>query len=323
MSFKRVLIALKGKKSEDKMVRIADRLAASDAEIRAVHVIDVPRAGVYGDELKKWHDRMVRRISERVSRDLRTRLAGLESGERETSIVLTEGRPSTEIIREADEFDADLVIAGGAAHSGMDASTLGTDIGFLIQRCPRLLLVAGDETECDAVVAPVNFSDLSRRGVKVAAEIAGELDKPLHIVHVISTHWPDYPETSAESWWDSAYAGIGEAGAADAVTRTGFVEGKVKEFVQSVCGEDVEAAVTVLDGSDPGHRIGEFAESLGKPLVVVGSLGRSLGSLTIGRTAERIFRRARCSILTFKSETAAPPRLEERSAAGIREVLEA
>lgn len=141
--------------------------ASSGAEIVAVHVVrpvvppalamtvaDTPRV----ESQRWWSD-----LHARVEADYCRLLVGSSLAYR---VMIEQGHPATEILRVADEEEADLVVVGNGLHSTMTELFLGSVAHELSHHSRRPLVI---------VPVPVGMRDVDALGTKQRAAIN---DKP-------------------------------------------------------------------------------------------------------------------------------------------------
>ena len=311
-SFNRILVAIRGTDSDADLLEAAASMASTEAEVALLHVIDLPRYGIVGADALEAHERLLGRIAERHRGEVSRALAGSSLCGHEATSMIREGRPYVEIVLAAMDWGADLVVAGGGEKKGLDATSLATESTGLVENCPCPVLVSSKTGPVDAIIVPVNLSDLSRQAVRYGAHLGDRWGIPLEIVHVMTTSWPEYSELSAQDWWNTAYAGTMSFKEVESAHRE-----KLLTFLSELSlPETLDWRADILSDSAqvPAERIANLTLEHENPLVVIGSLGRrSMAGLMIGNTAQRLFKKIACSFLTFKTEDFTP-RLKEAGA---------
>jgi len=145
----------------------------------------------------------------------------------------------------------------------------------------------GPVIELNNILAPVDFSPASRRGLILAASVASRFHSRLHLLYVVEP--PSLPE------WGYAHLAMKEA----------KLERAAKTWLQqfpSECGVDptLIASAKVRSG-DADLEICEVAVEERIDLIAIASHG--LGGLKhalIGSTTEAVVRRAHCPVLTVR-----------------------
>ena len=305
--FHKIIVALRGDGDETDLLDLAIKLSRDDGSIRAFHAIDIPRQGIFGDDVLPAHERMLERIGMRLQEDLGKVLHTAETGPRELSGEIREGRPHEQIMRAAEDWNADLILVGGAGHKGLDATALASESMALVEQAHRPVYVARNGETPGVVVAPVNFGPLTERGVEMAGGLAKAWNAKLQLLHVATGSWPLYPEYGAEEWWDTPYAGTG----GDGIPRTKASEDLKRLAAATGDRYGLEVEAIQLGGAVPAYVIAQHVRSLDQPLVGMGTLGRGLSrGVHLGDTARRFLRSSGRSLLTFKTEEFRPRILE-------------
>jgi len=133
------------------------------------------------------------------------------------------------------------------------------------------------------VIAPVDFSELSKEAVEVAIDIAGG-SQNVHVVHVL----PPIDSLDTDMTWNPAEDEV----------RTQ----KAKEALASMFRgpQFADMKVDVLIG-DPGHEVTQLAAKISADLIVIPSHGRTgIKRLLIGSVAERVVRLSHCPVLVLR-----------------------
>lgn len=215
--FHRILVAVDGSPLSERAVRTAVAIARDDAhtQLAICHVIDVDallvraERGVDDFALALSHTRTAAKEILRQSWTI-ARGAGLSG-----VVFLREGKAAEEIQQLADEFDADLVVIGGAARSKLRRLLCGSTRDELIERSARpLLVVRGGSSRTDnfapaCIVVPFEGSAPRGSALGLASEIAAAHGAELillgagatqpDLLHVIAEHRPDALVMSAST----------------------------------------------------------------------------------------------------------------------------
>ena len=195
-------------------------------------------------------------------------LAHLPSGARSLRLRYAIGTPAVEILREARESNADLIVMSSHGYRGIRKMVFGsttervlreTHVPVLItpasrKEAPSLSELAGQIHE---VVAPVDLTTCSARQIKVASGIADATGVPLALIHVLK---PEHGPSPIEK----------------ARTELSKLQALVAPRVPTEC--------LVLSG-EPSEEIVELAASRHANLIVMGLhssglLGPRMGSVT-------------------------------------------
>jgi universal stress protein A len=144
------------------------------------------------------------------------------------------------------------------------------------------------------ILCPVDFSEVSRLALAVAATVARQYGSHLEILHVTGRRHPPA---------EVIFAPPEPSEPGDHVVLGRELDEWSKEF-SSTAGAPIP---TSLRDGDPVEEICRVALEHGADLVVLGATGRrGLKQALLGSVAERITRLALCSVLTVRSPTRTP-----------------
>jgi nucleotide-binding universal stress UspA family protein len=105
--------------------------------------------------------------------------------------LVLEGDPATEILRQAQETPADLVVMGTHGRLGLPRLALGSVTESVLRRAPCPVLSVTTRTSADAPASPssilcaVDFSEASLRGLEFALSLAQEKRSRVVLLHVV------------------------------------------------------------------------------------------------------------------------------------------
>ena len=206
------------------------------------------------------------------------------------------------ILSYASQHGVDLITLGTHGRRGIRRVLLGSVAEEVVRRADRpVLTVRGSDAQgvvnvpqIQRILAPVDFSEPSRRALKKAQEWAAFYDAEIDVLHVVQ-----------ETLHPAFYVG----GVSDIHDIDPNIEEKVtarlQEFIDETGGD---APMT------PHVRIGEvdeqipgFVEEEGSDLVVTSTHGRTgLKRIYMGSVAEKIVRLVPCPVLTVKAFAGVP-----------------
>ena len=107
--------------------------------------------------------------------------------------IVNIGAPVPIILRTCDEISADLIVMGTHARHGWRRAILGSVSEGVMHgsKCPVLIVGAHKVPGIDRrvaitnIVCPINFSDVARDSLRLAAQLADVFGAQLNVVHVI------------------------------------------------------------------------------------------------------------------------------------------
>ena len=209
--------------------------------------------------------------------------AGSIMAGRPFDIRVTIGQPGPAILAAAEKLKADLIIVGTHLRHGWRRAILGSVSEDVLHgsRCPVLTVASHDHLTVAAgqaitnVICPVNFTDVARESLRIAARIAGMFGARLTVVHVLESGEPANvaaDEERVRRWMIPELQGIGS----------------YRELV-------------VRGG--PAERVLDCADDIGADLLVIGAQHKLFRDATvIGTTTERLIRFASCPVLVVPRE---------------------
>jgi nucleotide-binding universal stress UspA family protein len=200
-----------------------------------------------------------------------------------------EGDAAREILRVADEIEADLIVTGTHGRTGLRRLLAGSVAATVLvkARCSVLALRAGHRAhQTDAmqtILHPTDFSRASEVALKVARSLAGDHGARLIVLHVVPL----------DIYVDGRMAaGIDTRDYRDSLDR----------LRQRLDGPDLKHPVeTRLGRGFEGEEILREAEELACDLIVMGTHSRTgLRRVLMGNTAESVLPKANCPVLVVK-----------------------
>jgi nucleotide-binding universal stress UspA family protein len=236
-----------------------------------------------------------RRLRRQAEERLAEAVAPLHSPPRKVRTAVLVGVPFVEVIRAVQERRYDLVFTGTRGLSGVKRLLVGSTAERLVRKCPCPVWVVkpGREGPPCSLLAPVDFSAVSGRALRLAASLAGLFDCPLSVLHVLSAPTDLAPAQEEDGPWDAR-------------RRRRAVREAVGEHLSAFVGSHVPAGVPVkemLALGTPWQRIGVVARHGEVDLILLGSVGRAgIPGLLLGNTAERVLRHGDRSLLAVKPE---------------------
>jgi nucleotide-binding universal stress UspA family protein len=201
--------------------------------------------------------------------------------ERPYEIEVTIGQPIPAIVSAARRRGAELIVMGTHLRHGWRRTLLGSVSDGVLHaaECP-VLTVANRESRIATIsniLCPVNFSDVARESLHVAARLAATFNARLTLVHVLESE-------------EAANAAVDEK----------TVRRWVAPELQDMC---TYRELVVRGG--PAERVLDCADDLGADLLVIGAQHKLFRDATvIGTTTERLIRFSSCPVLVVPREAA-------------------
>ena len=287
-----ILVGLDFSTCSDRALAHADRLAHRwGREVRCVHAIDehVLRdlASIYGLPYERMRRDAIRSAHDRIQQQT----SPYRSARRGFPIVVA-GHPREVLLNEVVRWEASLLVLGAHGVEG------GPQPGSIAMSCVRhvptdvLLVRGGDAAPFGRVLVCTGLGPDSDRVISRAADLVspgGELE----LLHVMDPPWSKLrfrnssPE-SAPKYRDQFERAVrGQLDGALALVREKH--------------EGLELRATLLGGKRPSDAVLAHAAEHGPQLIVLGNRSQGfLDTLLLGRTASRILREARCSVMAVE-----------------------
>ena len=282
------------------------------ARVHLVHVVDPlpPHAYISREHLTpsslpagSWYAGAAEHLEEEARR---SEFAGLEVSPR----LLVEALPHQAIAQYVQEADIDLIVAATHGRGGLGHAILGSFVERLVQtsEVPILTLRAQEsahpEVRPTRVLVPFDFSDNARAVFPIVKEIYDRFQPKIEFVFVSDPSPPMEPYGGGSMAFDVDFAASAESAFAEA--RKEGLEG-------------VEATFEVIEGR-PHAEIVRAAGQRNSDLIVLSTHGLTgVRHFLLGSNAERVVRKAPCSVLTIRPvEIAEKPSVtaEKESASG-------
>lgn len=123
--------------------------------------------------------------------------------------IIREGKVYKEVVNQANESDAWLIVAGTHGSSGFEEFWIGSNANKIVSaaNCPVITIRAGIaiERHLDHIVMPLDSTPETRQKVPITADLAGMFNAEVHILAVYTTsvdqvrdHVMSYAKQSAE-----------------------------------------------------------------------------------------------------------------------------
>ncbi|HEX9654573.1 MAG TPA: universal stress protein [bacterium] len=204
--------------------------------------------------------------------------------------------PATVILDYAQENDIDLIVMGTQGLRGLSHLLMGSVAEEVVRlaRCPVFTIREKKDPQAledlERILAPIDFSDHSKKSLSYAKEIAKHYSAKLQILHVIE-------ENVHPAFYASGKTSIFEL----IPNIKDKSEQALKQLLTDAPGPQVAAEITVVEGR-ASQEIVKFGEKHGSDLVVIATHGLTgIEHLLIGSVTEKVVRMASCPVFTVKS----------------------
>jgi nucleotide-binding universal stress UspA family protein len=298
----RVLLAIDGSASSDAARKLVASLDWPEGTcIRVVAVVEQINLAFAGLSPYPVRDIDESEISASLSSTLIAAVTSLESDGRGVEGRLVRGRPGTEIVEQAVDFRAELIVLGSRGLGRLGAMLLGSVSAEVVDHAPCPVLVARSGS-VGRILLAVDGSASSRLAVDHLGGTGYLAGRPVEVIAV-------GPSLLARG---SALPAAAPAMAADLAGRLGqFDDARAVELRERTEATAASAAEQLLrDGlharwsvsaGEPAHEIIEAAASLGCDLIVMGSRGLTgLQRIMLGSVARNVLLHTPTSVLIVR-----------------------
>jgi len=267
-----------------------------EAHVTVLHVFSPPQAFVPPPGIALAISPLAPPQPQKLSQEVR-QFSGLNGapGTR-ADVVVTEGSPAKEIVRQAEHLPADLLVMGTHGRGGFERLFLGSVTEKVLRSTDVPVLTVPPPVEqvgsvaYKTILCPIEFSDPSIRGLEYALTLAQENDARLIVLHVIEEFVPGQALAEASPFSLSEYRLHLEE---DARVR---LKAAVPEDARVWCTPEEQVA------SGKAYRvILQLAKSQNAEIIVMGVHGKgALNRRFFGSTTHHVIREARCPVLTLR-----------------------
>lgn len=244
-------------------------------------------------------------VAARTEAELRRFCAEVLDGETmalPVEYLVSSGKPGPEIIRAAQDNAADLIVMSSHGRSGPRKLFFGSTTERVLRETSIPVLATSDSrriraplseigTRIHGVVAPVDFTEASRRQTHIASGIAVALGVPIVITHVLEPIFVPWSVRVALPGTDAL--------------RRADAEDRLQDLKSSLPG-GARVETIVLSG-DTSEEIVKLADTRNANLIVVGLHSSGLLGPRMGSVTYRVLCLTRAMVLALPPAPAPPP----------------
>jgi nucleotide-binding universal stress UspA family protein len=265
------------------------------SEVVLAHVVEAEDES--GQELESLRNSIAARLGQ-----LQQQLTA--NGVSVSQVCCLRGKASAEIKETAERIRANLIMLGARGTGTVHNFAMGTTTENVIRSSPRPVLAVplSPALAFANIVCPVDFSEVSARGLASAIHLARAFRSKLQILTVV-TPFSQYHRLDPD--WGERTASPEQAATARCLR-------EFDEFLTSFDFQDVTWEKHVLSG-DAAQEIVQWARTTFADLIVMGSVGRSgLPYVFMGSTAVKVVRQLPCALLTVKRTQVLAPNVAKK-----------
>jgi nucleotide-binding universal stress UspA family protein len=204
------------------------------------------------------------------------------------------GDVTDEVLRRAEAWNADLLVAGTHDRRGLGHFVLGSEAEILVRRAHCSALVARRSPRFGPIVVACDLASDTTHLVGVAASLAIARGVPLVVLHALELR-PSESQLVASAVFSGQLPLL-----PDLPTQQSTRDLARAAIEAALAAADAKGTIELLDGPAASSIVGR-ARALEASLVVVGTSGRrGLARLALGSVAEAIAHEAPCSVLVAR-----------------------
>ncbi len=265
----------------------ADLTRKTNSELHVVHVLALPPETLYDpfgtDAREEFEKRGRARLDELVGR---LEASGGEVG----GAYFRVGSPAAEIVAQAEEVGAGMVVLGSRGLGAMRRALMGSVSDSVVRHAPCPTLVVRGEPLAfpTKILLATDTSEEANLAASLAAELAKGSDSELHVVHV-------------GSFVPMFLAATEEEPARMAREARSTLDDQVRRIK---AGHGIEAKSHLRYGA-AAEEIVALAEDIGAGLIAVGSRGRGgIRRALMGGVSDSVVRHAHCPVFVVRGDRA-------------------
>lgn len=291
--FKRILVTLDGSQFAEQALPPGLMLARKlDGEIRLLSALEVNPIFVYPEirsDNRMGAETYLRKVVRRVTHEW----------DGKVTTVVREGRVGDEIIGEAAEWRADVIVMATHGRGGLARAWLGSVAEHCVKHAERPVLLVRPTIEADPqvstdwprVVVPLDGSEASEAALPYAVALAEPIGIPITLVRVVTyLNPPEYPWIPlTTSLNDSLIATVKEE-----------AERYLERLTDQLRALGVVVAPRVLTGAQAGQAILTEART---DLIVMSRRGLGfVGRAILGTVSDKVVRGAEGAVMIIPPE---------------------
>lgn len=276
---------------------------ATGAELTLAHAIPMTRETMEGLVANPWYaaanvEDIERRLRHGADERLDEQLAPYQGQGVTLRHKTLWGTAYLEIIHAVQEEDYDVAVVGTRGLSPVSRFLVGSTAARLARKCPCPVWIAKPRpgNELRSILAPIDFSDASRKSLQLAASLAAETGSALHVLYVLV----DEPEFDLLPFSPDV-----ERSQRQRLMRRQAVT-QLKQFVDDL--QLPSPASLHVERGEVSRRIVATGRRLDVDLTVMGTVGRGgFSGLLTGNTAERVLQAIDRPLLAVKPDNFISP----------------
>jgi nucleotide-binding universal stress UspA family protein len=287
----KVLVATDGPEQAELVVSTAVGLAEeTGSELHVVHVLALPIGSLHDypysldtelqEEIEKKAQAEFEESVERIRR----------SGRAVEAAYFRVGRPDAQIVAQAEEIRAGLIVVGSRGFGAIRRALIGDASHSVVRHahCPVTVVRGEAAVFPTKILLATDNSREAKLAANTAIDLANRTNSDLHVVHVahLAAVFATKPEIEARA--DQAVSAAREL---------------LDEHTEQIRAAGGSVAEVHLEVSRPDEGIVHLAEDLGTGLIVMGSRGSGgIRRALLGSVSDSVVRHAPCPVIVMRPE---------------------
>ncbi len=216
---------------------------------------------------------------------------------REPTIAVRQGHPVNQILEFLEETDADLIVIGYHRKVPGIIAELGAVTEKIARHSPAHVYIVKEKEQFKIknVLAPVDFSERSKKSLEIAAHISEKFGARLSLLYVLET-----PKIDRETLPDTLKWKVDKFITTEGERERYQLEAWTKQLTEEGC---CVVTSVFVDTGEPVAKILEYADDENVDLIVMATRGLSgLKRVLMGSVTEKVIRKSKQSVLVVRGE---------------------
>jgi nucleotide-binding universal stress UspA family protein len=287
----KILVATDGPEQAELVVSTAAELAEkTGSELHMVHVLAL-RLGPLHDYPYSPDTELQEEIEKKARTEFEESVERIRrSGRAVEAAHFRVGRPDAQIVEQAEEIRAGLIVVGSRGFGAIRRVLIG-DVSHSVVRhahCPVMVVRGEPDVFPTKILLATDNSREAKLAANTAIDLANRTNSELHVIHVAHLAAVFATEPEIESRVDQAVSAAREL---------------LDEHTERIRAAGGSIAEVHFEVGRPDERVVHLAENLGTSLIVMGS--RGLGGIRralLGRVSDSVVRHAPCPVIVMRPE---------------------
>ncbi len=287
----KILVATGGSEQAELVISTAVETAEkTGSELHLVHVLTLPLGPIHDHpysldrELQKEIERKARTEFEELVERIR------DTGREVEAAHFRVGRPDVEIVEQAEEIRAGLIVVGSRGFGTIRRALIGGVSHSVVRHahCPVMVVRVEPVVFPTKILLATDASREAKLAANAAIDLANSSNSELHVVHAAHLAPVFATEPEIEARTSQAHR---------------LARGLLDEHTEQIRAAGGSIAEVHLEVGRPDEGIVRLAETLGAGLIVMGSRGSGgVRRALLGSVSDSVVRHAPCPVMVVRPE---------------------